>query len=359
MRPQGAWCRPWEVCQVLDELGWDPEWAALAAGAGTPGRVVRADGASALLVTAAGEVRAAGSGLVTGDWALVEPGPEPAGPGTARRLPRRTELVRGAAGKAAARQVLAANVDLVFVLVSLAAPPSVGRLDRLLAVAWDSGARPVVVLTKADLAEGTAAAERDEVVETAGPAPVLLASTVDGRGLAELRAMVGPGTTAVLLGVSGAGKSSLRNALGAAPGPVAPVGRTGKGRHTTTARELVALPGGGLLLDTPGLRGVQLWAADEGLDIAFADIVELAGRCRFRDCRHAGEPGCAIAAAVADGTVPARRVASHAALRQEVGWLRDRYDARQRAEQRRQWKQQSKAVRAGRKASPRHGDRPR
>ena len=345
---------------MFDELGWDPEWAALAAGpTGAPARVVRADGAAALLVTAEGEVRTAGSGLVTGDWALFRPGPDPAGPGTAVRLPRRTELVRGAAGKAAARQVLAANVDLVFVLVSLAAPPSAGRLDRLLTVAWDSGARPVVVLTKADLAEGTAAAERDEVAETAGPAPVLLTSTVDGRGLAELRAMVGRGTTAALLGVSGAGKSSLRNALGAAPGPVAPVGRTGKGRHTTTARELVGLPGGGLLLDTPGLRGVQLWAADEGLDIAFADIVELAGHCRFRDCRHAGEPGCAIAAAVAAGTVSARRVASHAALRHEVGWLRDRYDARQRAEQRRQWKQLSKAVRAGRKASPRHGDRPR
>ena len=136
------------------------------------------------------------------------------------------------------------------------------------------------------------------------------------------------------------------------------MGRTGRGRHTTTARELVLLPGGGLLLDTPGLRGVQLWAADEGLDQAFADLVELAERCRFRDCRHAGEPGCAIAAAVADGTVPARRVASHAALRHEVGWLRDRYDARQRAEQRREWKQLSKAVRAGRRASPRHGGTP-
>ena len=360
MRPGKAQCRPGEVCHVLDEFGWDPEWAALAAGrTGTPGRVVRADGAVALLITSAGEVRAAGSGLVTGDWALVQAGPDSDRPGTAVRLPRRTELVRGAAGKAATRQVLAANVDLVFVLVSLAAPPSAGRLDRLLAVAWDSGARPVVVLTKADLAEATAATERDEVADTAGPAPVLLTSTVDGRGLAELRAMVAPGTTAALLGVSGAGKCSLRNALGAGPAPVAPVGPTGKGRHTTTARELVAVPGGGLLLDTPGLRGVQLWAADAGLDVAFADIVELARRCRFRDCRHAGEPGCAIAAAVADGTVSARRVASHAALRQEVGWLRDRYDARQRAEQRRQWKQLSKAVRAGRKASPRHGDRPR
>jgi ribosome biogenesis GTPase len=308
---------------VLDELGWDAEWEALAVGrTGAPARVVRADGAAALLATEDGEVRAPGAGLVTGDWALFLPGPDPDGPGTALRLPRRTELVRGAGGKAAARQVLAANVELVFVLVSLAAPPSAGRLDRLLTVAWDSGARPVVVLTKADLAEGTAAAERDEVTETAGPAPVLLTSTVDGRGLTELRAMLSPGTTAALLGVSGAGKSSLRNALGAAPGPVAPVGRTGRGRHTTTARELVLLPGGGLLLDTPGLRGVQLWAADEG-------------------------------------PVSARRVASHAALRHEVGWLQDRYDARQRAEQRRQWKQLSKAVRAGRKASPRHGDRPR
>jgi ribosome biogenesis GTPase len=276
------------------------------------------------------------------------------------RLPRRTELVRGAGGRAATRQVLAANVDLVFVLVSLAAPPSAGRLDRLLAVAWDSGARPVVVLTKADLATGTAAAERDEVAETAMAAPVLLASTVDGRGLAELRGMLRPGVTAALLGVSGAGKSSLLNALaGTELAGIGELGRTGNGRHTTTARELTLLPGGGLVLDTPGLRGVQLWAADGGLDLAFADIVELAGWCRFTDCGHAGEPDCAIAAAVADGTLSARRVASHASLRQEVGWLRDRYDARQRAEQRREWKQLSKAVRAGRRASPRHGGTPR
>jgi ribosome biogenesis GTPase len=345
---------------VLDELGWDAEWAALAGTrTGVPARVVRADGTSVLVATDAGEVRASGAGLVTGDWTLYLPGPDPSAPGTALRLPRRTELVRGAGGKAAARQVLAANVDLVFVLVSLAAPPSAGRLDRLLTVAFDSGARPVVVLTKTDLAEGTAAAERDEVAETTGSAPVLLASTVDGRGVAELRAMLTPGTTAALLGVSGAGKSSLRNALaGTDAATVGEVGRTGKGRHTTTARELTLLPGGGVLLDTPGLRGVQLWAADAGLDQAFADLVELAERCRFRDCRHAGEPDCAIAAAVADGTVSARRVASHAALRHEVGWLQDRYDARQRAEQRREWKQLSKAVRAGRRASPRHGGTP-
>jgi ribosome biogenesis GTPase / thiamine phosphate phosphatase len=330
---------------VLTELGWDDEWAAHPAGAGEPARVVRVDGALVTVATATG---AAGHRPVTGDWARV------AGGELAALLPRRTELVRGAGGRAAARQVLAANVDLVLVVVSLAAPPNAARLDRLLAVAWDSGARPVVVLTKADLAAGTAAAERDEVAATALAAPVLLTSTVDGRGLDGLRAMLRPGQTTALLGVSGAGKSSLLNALaGTAVAATAPVGRTGRGRHTTTARELTVLPGLGVLLDTPGLRGVQLWAADGGLDTAFADLVELAAGCRFADCRHAGEPGCAVTAAVAAGDVSARRVAAHAALRREVAWLRGRYDARERAEQRRQWKQLARAVRAGRRASPR------
>ena len=346
---------------MLEDFGWDadgpcPPPAGTASRPGWCGPTA----AGVLLATGAGEVRATGPALVTGDWTQYLPAADPADTGTAVRLPRRTELVRGAGGRAAARQALAANVDLVYILVSLAAPPNAGRLARLLAVAWDSGARPVVVLTKADLAEGTAAAERDEVAETALGAPVLLTSTVDGRGLAELRAMLRPGRTAALLGVSGAGKSSLRNALAGQPGAeVGAVGRTGKGRHTTTARELTLLPGGGLLLDTPGLRGVQLWAADGGLDQAFADIVERAGRCRYRDCRHDGEPDCAVASAVADGTLSARRVAAHAALRAEVGWLRERYDARDRAEQRREWRRRSKAVRAGRRQSPRTGGSPK
>ena len=201
---------------MLDELGWDAEWAALAAGrTGEPARV-RPGGRSAgpLLATATGEVRVHRTGLVTGDWVLLPeppaeaPAPVPDATGTVVRMPRRTELVRGAGGQAANRQVLAANVDLVFVLVSLAAPPSAGRLDRLLAVAWDSGARPVVVLTKADLAAGTAAAERDEVAEAAWAAPVLLTSTVDGRGLAELR------------GHAAAGPAPRR--CWASPGPASP-----------------------------------------------------------------------------------------------------------------------------------------
>lgn len=356
-----------EVCQVLDELGWDTDWAVLAAGRAAPGavpaRVTRADGGRPLLATAAGNTRAAAGrlSLVTGDWVLLEGAPPGAGDRTVlTRLPRRTELVGGAAGRAATRQVLAANVDVVLVLVSLAAAPSAARLDRLLAAAWDSGAQPVVVLTKADLSR-TADSERDEVAETALAAPVLLTSTVDGRGLAELRGMLRPGRTAALLGVSGAGKSSLLNALaGTDLARIGPVGRTGKGRHTTTARELIVLAELGLVLDTPGLRGLQLWGAEGGPDLAFADLVELAGRCR-RDCRHAGEPDCAIAAAVQAGAVSARRVASHARPQREVGWLRDRYDARLRAEQRRQWKELSRAVRAGRRATPRtvRADRPR
>ena len=342
---------------MLEELGWDAGWAARADGPGTPARVLRADGGRAVLATGHGDLRvdAAGRALVTGDWVTYQPGGTDGVDGTVlSRLPRRTELVRGAGGRAAARQVLAANVDLVLVLVSLAAPPSAARLDRLLAVAWDSGATPVVVLTKADLAAGTADAERDEVAETALGTPVVLTSAVDGRGLPELGRLLRPGRTAVLLGVSGAGKSSLLNALaGTAVAATGAVGRTGRGRHTTTARELTVLPGRGLLLDTPGLRGVQLWEADGGLDAAFADLVELAERCRFRDCRHAGEPDCAIAAAIADGTVSARRVASHAALRREVGWLRERYDARLRAEQRREWRRLSRAVRSGRRSRPR------
>ncbi len=302
----------------------------------------------------------AGSALVTGDWALFRPGPDPAGPGTALGCRGGPSWSAARPARRPARQVLAANVDLVFVLVSLAAPPqrrpAGPAAHRRLGLRRQSGRRADQGRPGRGHRGGRAGRGRRDRRAGAG------AADQHGRrpraGRAARRCWVRarpPRCSASPAPASPA--SATRSAR--APARVAPVGPTGKGRHTTTARELVGLPGGGLLLDTPGLRGVQLWAADEGLDIAFADIVELAEQCRFRDCRHAGEPGCAIAAAVAAGTVSARRVASHAALRHEVGWLRDRYDARQRAEQRRQWKQLSKAVRAGRKASPRHGDRPR
>ena len=313
---------------MLDQLGWDRDWAELAGAYGdgsAPARVARSVAGRLLLADGAGTRPATappGTDPVAGDWVLTSGGEVVA------VLPRRTELVRGAGRRAAAAQVLAANVDVVLVALSLATAPNLGRLARMLAVAWDSGAQPVVVLTKADLT-ATADSERDEVAETALSAPVVATSTVDGRGLDELRGHLRPGRTAVLLGVSGAGKSSLPNALaGAEVATVGELGSTGKGRHTTVTRELRVLPGLGVLIDTPGLRGVQLWQSEEGLDRAFADIVALAEGCRFRDCRHDGEPGCAIAAAVEAGELSPRRVAAHARLEREVAWLRDRYGAR-------------------------------
>jgi ribosome biogenesis GTPase len=174
----------------------------------------------------------------------------------------------------------------------------------------------------------------------------VLTSTVDGRGLAQLRRHLAPGRTLALLGVSGAGKSSLVNALaGAEVSAVAPIRADGRGRHTSTARELVVLPGLGVLLDTPGLRGVQLWAADEGLDRTFADVAELAGQCRFTNCGHQTEPGCAVAAAVAAGQLSPRRLDSYLRLQRENAWLQRRYDARLRAEQRRRWRREVQTVR--------------
>jgi ribosome biogenesis GTPase len=209
-----------------------------------PGRVTRADRGRARVATAAGEVRAAPlhPAITTGDWVLLDPAA--AGPAPVRAvLPRRTALIRGAGRKEASAQVLAANIDVVLVTVALTSAPDLGRLDRLLAVAWNSGAQPIVLLTKADLSR-TADTERDEIAEASPATPVILTSTVDGRGLAELRGHLAPGRTMALLGVSGAGKSSLVNALaGTEVAAVAPIRDDGKGRHTTTARELVVLPG--------------------------------------------------------------------------------------------------------------------
>ena len=336
----------------LAHLGFDPGWAAAVAtahaglpdGAAEPvrfGRVVRTDRGQVLVHTADGPVHALSTlDAVTGDWVLLSP----AG-AVAAALPRRTVVVRGAGRKDARPQPLAANVDVVLVLVALSSAPNLGRLDRLLTVAWHSGARPVVVLTKADLTR-TAESEAAEVAEHAPGVPVHVVSTVDGRGLAGLRTHLGFGRTVVLLGVSGVGKSSLVNALaGTELAGVGAIRDDGRGRHTTTSRELLVLPGFGVLIDTPGLRGVQLWDAEEGLSRTFADIEELAAGCRFGDCAHEAEPGCAVVRAVADGRLSPRRLESMRRLQRELAWLRARYDARLRAERRREWRQLARQMR--------------
>lgn len=340
----------------LVALGWDEHWSAVSTGImhppGTglrPGRVARVDRGRAHILTDSNDVYAPFHGphavsgsaeLVTGDWVLLD-GQDDLG----AVLPRRTALTRGAGRRDARAQVLAANVDLVLIVMALSSPPNRSRLDRMLAVAWDSGAQPVVVLSKADLC-ATAESERDEVATAAPGTPVHLVSALDGRGLQDLAGQLAPGRTVVLLGTSGVGKSSLVNALaGTDLLAVGAIRADGKGRHTTTSRDLVMLPGMGVLIDTPGLRGVQLWDSEEGLERTFADIEELALACRFGDCAHQGEPGCAVAEAIADGRLDRARLASYTKLQREVVWLRARYDARLRAEQRRRWRNFAKATR--------------
>jgi ribosome biogenesis GTPase len=299
------------------------------------GRVIRAERSGADIATVAGTVRATWDQPVcTGDWVVVttpaldhveDPGHDPDGAstGSARVLylqPRRTAIIRRAAD-ADRPQVLAANIDEIWIVIAGDGPVSASRLERTLVLAWESGADPVVVLTKADIADPIAVAAATEVTAAVGPdVPVMVVSSVAGTGLAELTARVGPGRTAGLLGASGAGKSSLVNALvGTEVAAVGAVRRSdNRGRHTTNWRELAVLPGGGALIDTPGLRSIGLWVDDGGVDAAFADIVELARSCRFSDCAHHREPGCAVQAAIAAGTLPRRRLDSYDKLRQEA-----------------------------------------
>lgn len=243
-------------------------------------------------------------------------------------LPRRTALVRDTAGRTSQVQVLAANVDVVLVVEHLDPEPALGRVERLLTLAWRSGALPVVVLTKADLVPDAAGMAAD-VAATAPGVDVHAVSATDGSGLESLRALLRPGRTFVVVGPSGAGKSTLVNAL--AGREVMGTGERrsdGRGRHTTTHRELVPLPEGALLIDTPGVRGVGLVADADALDEAFADVAELARACRFGDCRHAGEPGCAVAAAVEAGELAPRRLASWQRLAREAAHQARRADAR-------------------------------
>ncbi len=257
--------------------------------------------------------------------------------------------MRSTSSKRSEGQILAANVDHAIVAVSLAAELDLGRIERFLALAWESGAQPLVVLTKADLVpDAVTRAHLVQDVELSAPGvTVLTVSAVDGDGLDVLRAAVGDGTT-VLLGQSGAGKSTLVNALvGADVMDVKAIRDVdGKGRHTTTTRNLLALPGGGVLIDTPGLRGVGLWDAETGVGQVFAEIEELAQQCRFHDCAHGAEPGCAVLAAVDAGELQVRRLESYRKLVRENQWIVAKTDARARAELRRDWKRKGAEGRA-------------
>ncbi|HEY0949004.1 ribosome small subunit-dependent GTPase A [Nocardioides sp.] len=297
-------------------------------------------------LTPDGPVRATPGGhrVCTGDWVALRPGDPPE---VAEVLPRRTAVVRASSARTSEAQVLAANVDTVAIVVSLATPLDPGRVERLTALAWDSGARPVLVLTKADCVTGQErAALARSAADLAPGVEVLPTSSVTGEGLVRLRqALTG---TVVVLGSSGVGTSTLGNTLLGADrlstGRVR--GADGKGRHTTVHRELVPLPGGGVLIDTPGLRGVGLHDSEAGLQQVFAEIEELAARCRFTDCEHTTEPGCAVAEAIAEGLLPERRLASYRKLQRENSWAASRTDARLRAERENHRKAISRGLRA-------------
>ena len=275
-----------------------------------------------------------------GDWVLLRDAPVRGRAAVIERvLARRTVFTRGAAGRQALTQVVAANVDVVFAVCGLDANFNIRRIERYLARIWASGARPSVILNKGDLCERTASRVAD-VASRAPGVPIHLTSALRSEGIEAVRASIGRGTTAAFVGSSGVGKSTLVNALlGEARMPTGEVrARDGRGCHVTTHRQLVLLPGGGLVLDTPGMRELQL-ANDEGLDALFGDIEALAARCRFSDCRHDTEPGCAVKAAVESGELAADRLEHYRQLQREAQAFERRHDERQRRRYERVWGQ--------------------
>ena len=343
---------------TLESLGWNDQFAEAFAPFKeqglVPARVAVQHRGGYVVLTEDGELEAeaarrqvrSGELAGVGDWVALRLLPE--GQAIVEEvLPRRTAFTRKETMDRTGEQIVAANVDTVFLVSALGQDLNLRRIERYLTAAWDSGAQPVIVLTKADL-HPTAVPEAVADVESiAFGVPVHAVSNVTGEGLEALDTYLGAGRTVALLGSSGVGKSTLVNSLlGEERMATAEVREDDeRGRHTTTHRELVPLPGGALLLDTPGMRELQLYADEEALDTAFADVAELAAECRFSDCTHEHEPGCAVQAALEDGRLAPERWESYRKLQAEIRSLEIRQDKRLQSEQRKRWRQFSRSMR--------------
>lgn len=339
----------------LTHLGWTPFFESyfepFQSNSYVPARVARSNRSQYLIFCEQGEFSAELSGKfqhqtkvksdfpVVGDWVVAFLRVSGGKATIHGILPRRSSFSRKVAGSVTEEQVVVANVDTVFIVMGLDRDFNLRRLERYLTLAWDNGTSPVIILNKADLCSALAD-YRQEVESIAFGVPVLPVSALRDQGIDELNRFLVPGHTVAFLGSSGVGKSSLINRiLGEERQFVNSVRATdGRGRHTTSHRELIFTPGGGMIIDNPGMRELQLWTDEESLANIFEDIEQLAAQCRFRNCQHENEPGCAVVAAISTGSLHLNRLANYRKMKKEIQYLATRQDQRARLVEKEKWK---------------------